>query len=143
MLIEGAATCCPCLPERHERPSASERPPKPTRARNPASVETAAGSSTTVYRPGSRAIGDCDATALSAARRPIAAGSTSAALLANVSANPLPRSPPVATLVIQACEEGVQQNCPSVFATATSEASVSKAPAAVKPAGTCPTSAAT
>ena len=39
--------------------------------------------------------------------------------------------------------EGAQQNWPSVFATATSLAIVSNAPAAVNPSGHCPTRSAT
>ncbi len=48
MSTAGAATVWPSLPEKHERPSSSARPPNPIQARNPTSVAVAAGSSTTV-----------------------------------------------------------------------------------------------
>ena len=53
----------------------------------------------------------------------------------NASANPLPCSPPVITVVSDACVPGDQQNCPSVFAMPTSAARVSYAPAATNPVG--------
>ncbi len=96
-----------------------------------------------MYRPGSRSRGDREATALSAARLPIASGSSSSRPAANISAKPLPPSGPVTTVVTEACDDGAQQNCPSVFATATSLASVSYAPAAVNPSGHRATSSAT
>src|SRR4029450_2027177 len=80
----GAGTCCPGLPEKHHRPPArpaaaappsrTPPPPTPTHARNPTSVETAAGSRTTVYRPGSTSRGDREANALSAGRQADDAG---------------------------------------------------------------------
>ena len=79
--------------------------------------------------------GDREATALSAARLPTAAGSSSSRPAANASAKPLPPSGPDTTVVTEACEDGAQQNWPSVLAIATSLASVSYAPAAVKPSG--------
>ncbi len=77
------------------------------------------------------------------ARRPISAGSSSSTPGANTSANPLPPSPPPITVVTDAIVVGAQQNWPSVFATATSLAVVSNAPAAANPDGHAPTSSAT
>jgi hypothetical protein len=130
MVMPGAATGCPCLPVRHDRPSAIVRPPKPIHARNPTIVETALGSSTAVTASGARSRGRCDDWALPNARRPVAAGSISSARAEKASAKPLPPSPPFTTELIDACVEGAQQNWPSVLATATSIAIVSSAPAA-------------
>ena len=66
-----------------------------------------------MYRPGSRSRGDREATALSAARLPTAAGSSSLRPAANTSAKPLPPSGPVTTVVTEACDDGAQQNWPS------------------------------
>src|SRR5437867_11657367 len=131
--MAGWATCCPCFPEKQDRPSASSRPPNPIQARNPTNVETAAGSSTTGYRPGLRSIGRREAAAFVAARRPTASGSTSARVEANVSAKPLPPSSAVTTVVTEAWVEGAQQNWPSVLSNPTSLAPVSNAPEATRP----------
>ena len=93
--------------------------------RNATRVAVAAGSSTTGYTPASSARGACDRTAFSLARAPIAPGSIPSTPAANVSANPLPPSPPVMTVVSEACVEGAQQNWPSEFATPISIACVS------------------
>src|SRR5262245_58097076 len=87
--------------------------------------------------------GERDATAVSEARRPIASASIASRDAANVSANPLPPSGPLTTVVSDACVDGDQHRCPWVFARATSPAVVSYAPAAVHPSAQVATSAAT
>ena len=97
--MAGAATCWPSLPDKHDRPSASARPPNPMYARKATSVATAAGSRTTSYRPSSRSRGRCDSRAFPAALRPMDSRSTLAASTAHDSTYPAPPSPPLTSAV--------------------------------------------
>ena len=72
---------------------------------------------------------------MSAARAPSASGSMKPPEPENASANPLPCSPPVITVVSDATVPGDQQNCPSELAMPSSAAAVSNAPAATNPVG--------
>ena len=75
----GAATCCAlACPRSTSVPPSSDRPPKPIHARKPTSVETAERLEHDGVPAGRRGrAATCEATALSDARRPIAAGSSS------------------------------------------------------------------